>query len=171
MKALEDALNYQPPPSSIRAAEGITAKAKADTQRALRVQRLREAEANEADNINMARRKQENLNVASFLKVQQQEKARQAILLKEQDKLYAMEYTRSIQDAIQMEETMQIKRKQEAKRLQQEQLRQAQMKEEERNLKSGMTPRERRYNRDMFEDMANSPRSTTLSNTGRRLFG
>jgi len=119
----------------------------------------------------MARRKQENLNVASFLKVQQQEKARQAILLKEQDKLYAMEYTRSIQDAIQMEETMQIKRKQEAKRLQQEQLRQAQMKEEERNLKSGMTPRERRYNRDMFEDMANSPRSTTLSNTGRRLFG
>ena len=49
MGALESALSYQPPPSSIRAAEGITAKAKADEARAYRIQRLREAEANEAD--------------------------------------------------------------------------------------------------------------------------
>ncbi len=45
MMALDAALNYQPPASNIRAAEGIAAKARADEQRALGFQRLAEAEA------------------------------------------------------------------------------------------------------------------------------
>tara|TARA_B100000780_G_C20813255_1_gene323115 strand:- start:226 stop:585 length:360 start_codon:yes stop_codon:yes gene_type:complete len=119
----------------------------------------------------MARRKREALEVAAFLRQQQAEKANVALRLKAEDTVIAQQYIVEVKDAIQRENEMQNQRLQNAKSLQVEQRRQARLKDEERNLKSGMSPRERAYNRDMFETMAGSPRSTTLSNTGRRLFG
>ena len=171
MAALAKAMAYQPPPSSIQAAEGIMAKAKADEDRAYRVQRLREAEYNEAEIAKDIRRKQEALQVQDFLRVQKADKDFKEQIVKQEDAVAAEKDLIVMQDAIKMEQDMQEQRRVRARKLATEQRRQAKWKDEELNLKSGMSPRERAFNRDMFESLSGNPRSNTLSNTGRRLFG
>ena len=175
MGALETALNYQPPESSIRAAQGITEKAKEDEERAYRVQRLREAEQNEKEIIKEKQKRQKEFDTFQFLKRQEAEKKNRANITKQEDQKSAQILISQVQDAIKQEEQVQMNRKEKARYLASEQRRQASMKDEARCLQSGMSPRERAYNRDMFETLASrnngSGGSSTLSDTGRRLFG
>ena len=62
-------------------------------------------------------------------------------------------------------------RQEKARLLAREQRMQAQRKDKQRALRDGMSPRERAYNRDMFDSLASRNNGSALSNTGRRLFG
>ena len=171
MKALQKSLNYRPPDASIRAAEDIIEKAKRDEERAFRVQRLKEAEQNEIELNKEKRRKQRDLETAQFLKKQAADKIQRENNLKYEDIRQQKQLLLQVQDAIKEEETIQMNRKEKARLLAREQRMQAQRKDKQRALKDGMSPRERAYNRDMFDSLASRNNGSALSNTGRRLFG
>lgn len=171
MAALEAALAYQPPESSIRAAESVHEKAKADEQRAYRVQLLREAEANEADNERQRARKQRELENQAFLRKQMADKLVVARQTKEADKVIAARLLGEVQDSIKAEEDAQARRRAERRQIALEQRAQARRKDDERNLRAGMSDTEKRFNRNLFDALgSNRPIQSTFTDTARRVF-
>ena len=171
MAALEAALAYRPPESSIRAAEGVHEKAKADEQRAYRVQLLREAEANEADSKRKRERKQRELENQAFLRKQMADKLVVAQQNKEADKAIAKRLLDDVQDSIKAEEDAHARRQAERRQIAMEQMAQARRKDDERNMRAGMSSMEKRYNRNLFDALgSNRPIQSTFTDTARRVF-
>ena len=171
MAALDTALNYKPPESSIRAAEGIKEKALADEQRALRYQRLKEVEALERDQMKESRRKQASTENAQFLLMQMKEKEDRMQKERIRDKIIADRTIEEVKDSLRAEEEAQERRRNERVRLAAQQREQALLKEQSRSMDSGMSTREKRLNRDLFNQLSENNRVyNSFTQTARRVF-
>ena len=171
MRALNAALSYKPPETSIKAAEGILEKARADEQRALQFQRLHEAEALERDQEKQARRKREALENQQYLIQQMREKEALKADEKIRDKMIADRTIAEVKDSLRAEQEAQQRLKDERVRLAVQQREQAMLKDRERNMNAGMSPNERRMNRNLFEQLsANNRQYNAFTETARRVF-
>lgn len=171
MRALDAALNYQPPASNIRAAEGIAEKARADEQRALGFQRLAEAEALERDLEKEARRKREARENAQYLFMQMKQREDAKAEEKFRDKMIADETIAKVKDSLREEEEAVQRRKDERRRLARLQREQAMLKDQERSMNAGMSPQEKRLNRNLFDQLsANNRQYNAFTETARRVF-
>ena len=171
MMALDAALNYQPPASNIRAAEGIAAKARADEQRALGFQRLAEAEALERDMEKEARRKREARENAEYLFGQMKRREELKAEEKIRDKMIADATIAKVKDSLLAEEEAVQRRKDERRRLAAQQREQAMLKDRARSMNAGMSPQEKRINRNLFDQLsANNRQYNAFTETARRVF-
>ena len=171
MRALNAAMAYQPPESSIRAAKGIKEKAKADEQRALQYQRLAEAEALERDMEKETRRKREARENAQYLFRQMKEKEDLKRDERIRDKMIADRTIAMVQDSLLAEKEAVEQRKAERRRIAAQQREQALLKDMERSMNSGMSPAEKRLNRNLFEQLsANNREYNAFTETARRVF-
>ena len=171
MAALNKALNYKPPESNIRAAEGIREKALADEQRAFQYQRLQEVESLERDLIKEAKRKQDAKDNAQFLLMQMKQREEAREKEKYNDKMLAERAIEEVKDSLRAEEEAQERRRNERIRLAAQQREQALLKEQSRSMTSSMSPREKRLNRDLFDQLSNNNRTyNSFTQTARRVF-
>ena len=165
------ATSYKPPEAIIKAAKGVTEKAKEDERRAYEIQQQREKELIQMDQEAEARRKMAEIQMFKARKEQEDLKRQRLEKEKQRDVQEVDALMEQVQYTLRLEQEQQIARRQANLQYGQELKQQAsQYKQSIQAQKGRMSSVERSYNKQMIQESI-SPRQSTFSNTARRIFG
>ena len=165
------ATSYKPPEAIIKAAKGVTEKAKEDERRAYEIQQQREKELIQMDQEAEARRKMAEIQMFKARKEQEDLKRQRLEKEKQRDVQEVDALMEQVQYTLRLEQEQQIARREANLQYGQELKQQAsQYKQSIQAQKGRMSSVERSYNKQMIQETI-SPRQSTFSNTARRIFG
>ena len=165
------ATSYKPPEAIIKAAKGVTEKAKEDEKRAYEIQQQREKELIQMDQEAEARRKMAEIQMFKARKEQEDLKRQRLEKEKQRDVQEVDALMEQVQYTLRLEQEQQIARREANLQYGQELKQQAsQYKQSIQAQKGRMSSVERSYNKQMIQETI-SPRQSTFSNTARRIFG
>jgi hypothetical protein len=165
------ATTYKPPEAIIKAAKGVTEKAKEDEKRAYQIQQIRENELIKMDQEAEARRKMAEIQMFNARKEQEILKQKRLQQEKQRDVQEVDALMEQVQYTLRLEQEQAIARRKANSQYGQELKQQAeQYKKSIQRQKGRMSSVERSYNKQMIQETM-SPRQSTFSNTARRIFG